>query len=116
MSYLQIAFMPYISPERFEFGNLTFLPFIDPATHSLFSDKVLEYLQWYFAKHVDITQKPLDVTIVCYKDLPLGPWKENEVNEMYDTVSCLSFLTLANNNWFFPLTSDNFALYSSLKL
>ncbi len=111
MSQLQIAFMPYIPSSKFTFGNLCFWPFDEPETKSQFSPDVLSYLEWYFQKHVNIMLQPLDVTLVAYKQTLLGPWTDDQIKEMYDTVACLSFLSLWNNSCFTPVSSDNFTLF-----
>jgi hypothetical protein len=92
-----------------EIGNLKLTPYYDIRTR--FLKEQVEYLDWYFIKHVDIQLEPLKITIIDYNSNIVGPWEPEAIQEMYDSIACLCFLSLWRNNAFAPLTSDNFTLF-----
>lgn len=111
LDFCQIAYMPYMDTSYFEFGNLRFLPFKDCETKKLFEPEMLSYLEWFFNKHVDIVQNPLNVTIIANKSDIIKRFWDAEIKEMYDTIALLNFLFIWNNSSFSPISSDNFTLY-----
>lgn len=111
MSFLQVAFMPYIECSHFKFGNLGFQPFHCDETKKQLPKDVVEYLEWYFNKYIDMTLSPLNIVLVSYGSQLISHYSDNEIAEMYDTMTLLSFLSIWNNNSFSPLSSDNFTLY-----
>jgi len=111
MSFVQFAYMPFVEVSYFVFGNLQFWPFYNSNTKKQFTPEILEYLEWYLAKYVDLAQQPLKVTLVSYKSKLINNWTEEQVQEMYDSVACLSFLSTWQNSSFGPVSSDNFTLY-----
>lgn len=111
MDYYQVAYMPFIKSEYFEFGDLQFWPFKDNETKNQLDREVLEYLEWYLSKYVNLMQEPLDITLVSYKSKIIGPWTDEEIQKMYDTIAILSMLSTYNNSEFSAVSTDNFTLY-----
>ena len=91
MANHQIAYMPYIECEKFTFGRVTFVPFYNSETQDLFSDDVSDFLEWYFAKHVDQMGNHKNIVILCLNGQPLGPWDNDEREEIRNTVAFLCF-------------------------
>ena len=74
--------MPFIKSEYFEFGDLQFWPFKDNETKNQLDREVLEYLEWYLSKYVNLMQEPLDITLVSYKSKIIGPWTDEEIQNV----------------------------------
>lgn len=108
MRYSQVAYMPYIPKGNIEFGKLKLFPYSEVTglekEHS-------DYLDWYFHKYVNIMMNPLNITIMEYNSKIIGPWDVDEIHDMYESVACLSFLSLWRNNNISPLTNENFTLF-----
>lgn len=111
MGFMQVAYMPYIESTHFEFGNLGFLPYYHSETKKQISPEIIEYLDWYFPKYVDIAQNPLKLTLVSYKGKLIDNWTAEQIQEMYDTVAVLCFLSTWHNISFGAVSTDNFIMY-----
>ncbi len=110
MGNYQIAYLPYLKAKRFILGNVNFAPF-DEEAKGLFEDAVLNYLNWFFSKHVDMIGRPKRPMVLGFKDQFLGPWTDDQVEEMRDTVALLCFLSIWRTSESCVSVTDDFALY-----
>ncbi|MEK7263297.1 MAG: hypothetical protein AAB071_02160 [Bacteroidota bacterium] len=107
----QVAYLPYIECEQFQFGNIKLYPFYDNKTQELLKPEALEYLNWYFPKHIDWEGNKKQIVVIGLKEKLLGTWSNEEIDEILNSVAILCFLSVWDMQKFSAIAPDNFTLH-----
>lgn len=110
----EVGFLPYLEINKeFHFDDVVFWLFWRLKSRRIREEKVLKYLEWYFKKWRDnIFNKRLNITVASLKGMLLGPFSNEEREQIQVACNILFLLSVPKNDEFHALSSDNFTLYT----
>ncbi len=110
----QIHFLPYLEIEKeFIFGDVVFWPFWRLKSRRIKDERVRIHLEWYFKKWRDnLSNKRLNITIVSIKERLIESLPDDERERIQVACNILFLLHAPQNDHFWPLSSDNFTMYT----